>query len=361
MSQEESLSISSSNKKIIHDAQEILNFIETTHQNDLSVHLYSAYLLKKMLIRANKKRYHYETNQFIKKNIKESWTRWPNKHTIINPAFDQIYTDPSLRKTIPIETSSNDTEDPDPTAHGGIINEQCLHHGEDIMKSEMESHYQRLLKKSLISSSNNDSHKMLDLESIELPQDISTFIFGKLIGLLEVLHTNATDITKVDLEQDPNSLKIRVVDTEKKPVKICNPGKFKIDYTDILSVASQMEVNTSNIQKKCEKLFYAIPNSFRRKLFKLDETTFEKYEISQSTLSLDNNFLKSNDAVVRLEHLLHHRKTNKKVKKILFLLSENDKEKSKEMKLNSLKKLNSELKPKNSLSKDDYLIKIPKI
>lgn len=87
------LTTTTADKETLKSANELLDSLEHSHRVDLSLHLYSAYLLKRLLYKANEKKHFYEVNQFVKTQIKDNWTSWPNPNTIIDPSVDKLYED----------------------------------------------------------------------------------------------------------------------------------------------------------------------------------------------------------------------------------------------------------------------------
>ena len=82
--------LSKEDRSIIDTANELLNTLEQSHRADLALHLYSTHLLKTLLRNANRKKSLLEIDVFIKTQIKDNWTSWPNPYTVIAVSYTHL-------------------------------------------------------------------------------------------------------------------------------------------------------------------------------------------------------------------------------------------------------------------------------
>lgn len=269
-------------KQIIESANEILNSFEHVHRTDLTLHLYSSYLLKKLLYRANEKKHFYEIDQFIKTQIKDNWVSWPNPNVVINPQTDKIYGD--------LDTDDNlDSSNIEPTE----ISDRALQHATNMLNLEFSGHWQHLLSKSSMKSGQS-----LDIDKLNIPTDISNSILYKLDHLLAGLHHKVAKQNKIVVSKDKQGSP--ELDGNLNSVQIENGiskvnKKIRLDYHDIIERGCQMNENMDEIYMKSLELFNDIPSKFKKDQFKLAKKVLKKYRHPKRSkkATLSHNILKN--------------------------------------------------------------------
>ncbi|SCU78551.1 LAMI_0A05006g1_1 [Lachancea mirantina] len=251
--------------RLLKDANEILDSLEQSHRNDLALHLYSSHLLKSLLRRANKKRGLLEVDLFIKTQIKDNWTSWPNPGTVIDPQTDSIYED--VEVTIPENR----------TLKAGEVSMAGLDRASELLKAEMNAVWQRSLAKSASSRG-----LTVDINKMEMPQFVFNGVIGRLDTFFDGLHRTMAKEKKLELSQEKNTgaLKINQENGTVKNVKMNRA--IRLDYRDVIQRGTQMGVDMSHVYMKTLELFSDIPYRFRKSAFKLPLAELNKYSVKKS-------------------------------------------------------------------------------
>lgn len=250
--------LTKSDKAVIRTANELLESLEQTHRNDLALHLYSTYLLKHLLRAANRKHSQLETDVFIKTQIKDNWTSWPNPYTVIDPKTNKIFED----------FHDDETEE---VINAGEISAEGLKHASEMLNLEIDAIWQRLLSKSAAKYGNT-----LDVDRMRIPRHCSSEILNKLDHFFEGLHNKVAQLSKLELSQTANSTRI-TLSKESKNHPIHMNKKIKLNYRDIISQGCQMGEDMSSIYMKSLELYNDIPSRFRKSPFKLNKSELQKY------------------------------------------------------------------------------------
>ncbi|CCD27240.1 Rrn9p NDAI_0K00490 [Naumovozyma dairenensis CBS 421] len=293
----QSKKIAQEERELILTANDLLDSLEHSHRTDLTLHLYSSFLLKRLLTKANQKKYPYETEQFIKTQIKDNWVSWPNANTVIDPQSDKLYEDG-------IEEHTN--------LQPGEVSHQALLHSSNALKSELNATWEQCLSKSA-----KVSGAILDVDKLNIPNHISNRIIDKLDDLFMNLHDNVAIKNKLQVKPNKHSEnhEILISQTEslrKKPVKANT--RIRLDYLDVISTASSMGEDMKDIYMKSLKLYNDIPNSFDKSKFKIPKHVLKKYKLKKNSASDDSNvkkiLKKSNRNFVTIKKLLKDKRLN---------------------------------------------------
>lgn len=304
--QPEKKKLSCSDRSVINAANEILNSLEQSHCADLGLHLYSSYLLKKLLFKANEKKYMFEIDQFFKTQIKENWVSWPNPNTIIDPQTDKLYEDG-------VEDGISFNLKP------GEVSANAMIHSSQMLRREMDSYWQQCLSESAKSSNN-----FLDIDEIVLPTLISNKIFTKLDHFFEGLHNNVAKQKNIEIDQSVSNgqLVISQVDTidETKENK-----HISFMFHDIIARGCDMGEDMTEIYMKSLELFNDIPGTFHKNQFKLPKQVLKKYRPAISAnRNMDGIFKSSRDDFLLIEQLLKDKRITAKEKAKLRLSNKKD-------------------------------------
>ncbi|KAG0671172.1 hypothetical protein C6P45_001186 [Maudiozyma exigua] len=270
-------SLTREEKQIIESANEILNSLEHVHRTDLTLHLYSSFLLKKLILKANEKEYFQEAKQLIQSEIKDSWVSWPNPATIIDPKTDKIYEDIDL-----INDNRQIKAEP-AVIRPNEVSSNALAHSKNMLSLEFSSHWQHLL-----SESSQKADIPLDVDKTDIPTDISNSIFNKLDHFFSGLHHKVAKQNKITVSKSKqgtpqNEVNQTTIEIEKDSTHINK--KIRLSYRDIIERACQMSENTDELYVKSLELFNDIPNTFDKNSFKLPKKVLKKYRYNASAQS----------------------------------------------------------------------------
>ncbi|CAI4035738.1 hypothetical protein SMKI_13G3890 [Saccharomyces mikatae IFO 1815] len=301
------LTTTTADKETLKSANELLDSQEHSHRIDLSLHLYSAYLLKRLLYRANEKKHFYEVNQFVKTQIKDNWTSWPNPNTIIDPHVDKLYED------IPESVESV-------TMQPGEVSNKALIHASDMMRVELAAQWQRYLFKSAL-----EHNVTLDVDELNIPNEISQHILVKLDSLFEGLHDKIAKENEFDVRQDTHSNNIKVKQIDDEPVQANR--RIKFTYHDLISRGCEMNEDMTEIYMKSLELYNDIPEKFKRRKFKLPKQILKKYSQPKKTSSYLKVLLsKTREDYIPVEKLLKDKRLTSKDKSKLQRLNRQETE-----------------------------------
>ncbi|SCV01845.1 LANO_0F13828g1_1 [Lachancea nothofagi CBS 11611] len=245
----------------LREANELLETLEHTHRNDLALHLYSTHLLKSVLKAANRKNFALETNTFIKTQIKDNWTSWPNPSTVIDPQIDTIFED----GTDLISTGSSSLEP-------GEISPAGLEHASIMVKAELNAVWHNIL-----AAKASRCGLTLDIDKMDIPTDISTAIMNKMDHFFKGLHTTVASTNKIKLSQTSGSSRLTISESRLGSTPVRMNRKIKLDHRDILTRGCKMGDDMYEIYMKTLELYSDIPMKYRKREFKLSKKELTKY------------------------------------------------------------------------------------
>ena len=256
---------------MIESANEILDSLEHVHRTDLALHLYSSFLLKKLLYRANDKKHFFEINQYVRSQIKDNWVSWPNPNAVVDPQTDRIYEDL-------VFLDNSNLGEPRNVAPNEV-SKKALHHANAMLHLELSSHWQHLLSKS-----SKKSGLPLDIDNIAMPGEVSTVILNKLDHLFAGLHQKVAKKNKVIVrkEKTPNNTgsdTLSEVQIQNGITKVNR--KIKLSYHNIIERGYEMQENIDNIYMKSLELFNDVPSTFKKHPFKVPKKVLKKYRNSR--------------------------------------------------------------------------------
>ncbi|GAV51152.1 hypothetical protein ZYGR_0AD03350 [Zygosaccharomyces rouxii] len=289
---EGSARIGTADKSVIDGANELLESLEQSHRADLALHLYSSYLLKNLLYRANEKKHPYEVDQFIKTQIKDNWTNWPSSKTVIDPQTDKLYEDAII---------SNSTYEP------GEISPNALTHSASMLRQELDSYWQGCLAQ--CASASEDT---LDVDKMEMPSELAHNVIGKLDRFFEGLHHKVAKKNKIELQQDSTSKQLTVSQPENETIK--GKRRVQLRYHDIISRGCEMGEDMTEIYMKSLELYNDIPGTIKKNQFKLPKTELKKYRPIKGGKSKIEVMRKTRENYLELEKLLKDKRLTAKDK-----------------------------------------------
>ncbi|AJS90938.1 Rrn9p [Saccharomyces cerevisiae YJM1401] len=335
------LTTTTADKETLKSANELLDSLEHSHRVDLSLHLYSAYLLKRLLYKANEKKHFYEVNQFVKTQIKDNWTSWPNPNTIIDPSVDKLYEDIA-------EGIENVSVQP------GEISNRALMHASDMMRVELDAQWQKFLSKSAL-----DHVVTLDVDELNIPNEISRNILVKLDSLFEGLHDRIAKENEFDVRQDKHSNNIRANQIDDEPMQANR--RIKYTYHDLISRGCEMNEDMTDIYMKSLELYNDIPEKYKKRKFRLPKQILKKYHQPKKTSSYLKELLsKTREDFIPVEKLLKDKRLTSKDKSKLQRLNREETEDA--LNKRTFFQVKGYLEDENEISDyelDDCLIELP--
>lgn len=240
-------------REVIKTANELLNSLEQSHRSDLTLHLYSSYLLKTLLYRANDRRHPLEVDQFVKTQIRDNWTSWPDPKTVVNPQTDTLYEDSF--------NGGKQENGVDP----GEISPRALARSTNMLNVELDSHWQHCLAQSSATSG-----LALDVDKMAIPSHLTDHILGKLDHLFSGLHNKVAAKNKIAIQQGQSSQTLTVSQMQHETVKANKRVEFT--YHDIIARGCEMGEDMVEIYMKSLELFNDIPSTFDKSQFKLPKS-----------------------------------------------------------------------------------------
>lgn len=284
--------IGTSEKSVIDSANELLESLEQSHRADLALHLYSSYLLKNLLYRANEKKHPLEVDQFIKTQIKDNWTNWPSSRTIIDPQTDKLYED------VIMSNSTNES---------GEISQNALRHAASMLRQELDSYWQRCLTQCPTASENT-----FDVDKMEMPSNLTYNVIGKLDRFFDGLHSKIAKKNKIELQQNSNSNQLKISQPENETSK--SKRRVQLRYHDIISRGCEMGEDMTEIYMKSLELYNDIPGTIKKSQFKLPKTELKKYRPAKGGKSKIDVMRKTRENYLELEKLLKDKRLTSKDK-----------------------------------------------
>lgn len=282
---------SKESKEVIKNANELLNYFEEEHRHDLTLHLYSSYLLKKLIYSAHEKKNYEEVDVFLKTQMRDNWVSWPNPKVIIDPQLDQIYEDVPDERDKPLDPVMAEEMKEYNKIERKKISETSFQHAKKLMKMELNAHWEHTLQTAATKSETN-----LDIEHLNIPDRVSEKIFTKLDDFFAGMHARVAKMNKFEVIQDSTELKLSLVQKENSKVK---PNKrIKFDYHDIISRGSEMGDDMRELYMKSLELYNDIPSKFDKHQFKVPPEISKKY----SKKFTDGNHEKYIDIVTKMKY-----------------------------------------------------------
>ncbi|CAR21970.1 Rrn9p [Lachancea thermotolerans CBS 6340] len=265
-------------REVLKEANELLESLEHTHRGDLALHLYSTHLLKSVLKAANRKKFALETNTFIKTQIKDNWTSWPNPSTVIDPRTNSLFEDDVMH-----QGASRSLET-------GEISPAGLEHASSMVRAELNAVWQR----SLAAMSSN-AGITLDVDKMDVPPAIAHSIMDKMDLFFKGLHTTVAAPNKLKLSQLANSSQLQISEAQKTRDPVSMNRKIKLDYRDIIIRGCQMQEDMYEIYMKSLELYRDIPSKYRKEEFKLPKRELRKYS-SRSRRVTEGSLIRKHDS-----------------------------------------------------------------
>ncbi|AAS52969.1 AER288Cp [Eremothecium gossypii ATCC 10895] len=263
-------------KTIANEALELLESLEQQHRHDLTLHLYSAHLLKQLLRKAHKKKRALEAEVYIKTMIKDNWTSWPSPNTVIDPHTDCVYEDEELWGS---------REEAPQMPERGEISERALKHAMRMMRVELDSVWQRQLTQSAaLVHQLGQGNVSLDVNKMAMPLELVNHIFARLDAFAQGLNVNFAKQVKVELATQPSmpqlSLKTGTSDQRGSSSGASSTNsrrKAHLDYRDLIVRGCEMKLDMSNVYIKCLFLFEGLVSRYNVKDFKIPKEVLKKY------------------------------------------------------------------------------------
>ncbi|SCU83406.1 LAFA_0D03400g1_1 [Lachancea sp. 'fantastica'] len=255
-------SIRQLSREALTEANELLESLEHTHRNDLALHLYSTFLLKSVLKAANRKKYGLETNTFIKTQIKDNWTSWPNPSTVIDPKIDTIFEDVNGWEAGPHSKSSLP----------GNISPDKLLHASKMVQGELNAVWQQSLTKMAI-----ENGVVLDIDKMDIPNGVASAVLSKMDHFFKGLHTNVASMNKLIITQASGTSQLKVTEHQPNEKPLEMNRKIKLDYHDVITRGCQMGDEMFDVYMKGLELFSDIPSKYRNQDFRLPKEELIKY------------------------------------------------------------------------------------
>lgn len=278
-------------KTIISNANSLLTSLEEEHRHDLAIHLYSSYLLRKLLYQAHEKKHFQEVDIFIRTQIREGWASWPNPNTTIDPQLDRVYEDNFMaERRVDVSDEMRNEIDAFDKKEYRKISDYSMKHARNMLRMELNSHWQHRLQQAACKTG-----KTLDVNSIDIPTDISNEIMNKLDHLLAGLNTKIAKINKFDVKQSDSEKKLTLIQKDIGQLK--SNRHIEFDYHDIISRGCEMGIDMRNIYMKSLELYNDIPSKFDKSQFKIPKQILAKYKPAAADPSKD----KFNEIVSRMK------------------------------------------------------------
>ncbi|CEP62857.1 Rrn9p LALA0_S06e05424g [Lachancea lanzarotensis] len=280
-------------QEVLSEANELLDALEHTHRNDLALHLYSTFLLKSVLKAANRKKYGLETNTFIKTQIKDNWTSWPNPSTVIDPKIDTIFED----------VNGSRPTNPDATIPGNISPDE-LQHGAKMVHGELNAVWQQSLTKMA-----SENGVVLDIDKMEIPQGITMAVLSKMDHFFKGIHTNIASMNKLVVTQTSGTSQLKVTEHQPNEKPLDMNRKIKLDYHDVIMRGCQMGEEMYDVYMKGLELFSDIPSKYRNQEFKLPQEEITKYTSKKRETNQEKPKTANKKAGYIMAETLLHRNT----------------------------------------------------
>ncbi|CAH00250.1 Rrn9p [Kluyveromyces lactis] len=300
--------------QLARDAIDLLATLDQEQRNDLSVHLYSAHLLKHLLYRANKDEKNIlRTETFVKTVLKEDWTAWPSRNSIIDPNTSDIYEDQAG-----CLASENIGGIHRKGVQPGQLDQSSLNHATEMLYGELNAFWQQKLKESSVMGQQtenktadegqiedpntivdeNDSEILgvndtaLDVNEMDLPDDIFQNLLFKVDRFIGSLHLDAAETNTVTLSTIPSEPEIKLKSTTIGNTEaVTTRSKEKYDYKDIIVHGCETGEDMSRQYLRAIDLFQDLPKTMDKSQFVLPDAYLDRF----SQVNLGNSDSEQSD------------------------------------------------------------------
>lgn len=269
-------------REVVETANELLDSLEQAHRSDLALHLYSSYLLKNLLYRANERKHGVEVEQFVKTHIGDNWTRWPDLRTVVDPQVSRLYEDDNYGE-------EQDGLEP------GEISARALAHAGDMLRMELDSFWQHNLADSATKAA-----VALDVDKIAMPRDLADHVMWKLDHFFNGMHNKIAARNKIEIQESSQQLTVSQTASEK--VKANN--RTELTFHDVIARGCEMGEDMEEIYVKSLELFNDIPSSFDKRPYKLPKAVIRSFKSAGTNKSCLSAMKNSRTDYVALEKLL---------------------------------------------------------
>ena len=299
-------------KELVAYANEVLDLLEHSHRTDLTTHLYSSFLLRKLLFKANEKKHLDEITHFYNKRVGDSWYTWPNPDTILDPHLDNLYEDFPTNDQYKWFT---------PSCLPSEVSENALSHATDMLNLELSAHWQRTLCQSA-----RLSEEDLDVDKLGIPTHICQAVVDKLDQLFAGLHfKNARRNTLGVIEDAPTGgdkvdVELDVTGETNEETNVKYPTR--LTYHDIIERGCEMGEDMAEIYMKSLELYNDLLENFDEKMFKIPKKILKLYrDVGRRSLYSDKSEISATpEEYLELGRLIesgHTREKNKrKIRKL---------------------------------------------
>lgn len=341
-------------KNIIATANELLDSLEQSHRSDLTLHLYSTFLLKQLLYKANEKKNWFETDQFIRTQIKNNWTSWPTTRTVVDPETNLLFEDDD---TASQEENGHENEGgkvQDRTRlKQGEISPHALIHATNMLKLELNGFWQHHLAQS--ASMSKDT---LDIDKMTVPQKVTDDIINKLDHFFNGLHNKVAIKNKIDIQQDQATRNVTISQLQNDKVHVKKAPV--LTYHDIIGQGCEMGEDMVEIYMKSLELYNDIPATLDKSQFKLPKSLLKKYRPAKKGKVGVKVLKKSRETFLEMNKLLRDKRLSAQDKILLRKLSKRSDENAMSKKtFFKVKSYQTEESIKDNYNLDDCLAKIP--
>ncbi|QLL34699.1 hypothetical protein HG536_0H00740 [Torulaspora globosa] len=272
-------------QEVVKTANELLDSLEQSHRSDLALHLYSSYLLKNLLYRANERKHGLEIDRFVRTHIRDNWTRWPDPRTVVDPQVNRLYED------------DNYGERQDSELEPGEISAKALVHASNMLRMELDSFWQHSLAQSAAKA-----EVALDVDKMAMPKELSDHVMWKLDHFFNGIHNKIAARNKIEIQQAQSSQQLTVSQASNDKVKASN--RTELTYHDIIARGCEMGEDMEEIYVKSLELFNDIPSSFDKSRYKLPKSVIRSFKSTAPSKSCLSAMKGSRDDYVALEKLL---------------------------------------------------------
>ncbi|SCU97316.1 LADA_0H05644g1_1 [Lachancea dasiensis] len=280
--------VSSIDNESLREVNQLLESLEHTHRNDLALHLYSTYLLKTQLRAANRKKFALETETYIKTQVKDNWTSWPNPSTVIDPQIGTVYEDTTALSNIDLDKLKP-----------GEISPNALRHASTMVKQELNAVWQQSMAQMA-----SDRGVTLDIDNMTIPNGVATVIMDKMDRFFKGLHTTLASTNKLKLSQTNGSSHLTISELQHNQKPVAMNKKCKLDYRDVLMRGCQMGEDIYGIYMKTLELYGDIPLTYRKEEFKLPKRELMKYASKKRRTDDQQPVPRSKSGYISTEKLL---------------------------------------------------------